>query len=90
VHVLLLFASPGNPENAMKVQLHQVETHQLAEIKQLAAALAINALHREVARQSAGAKLYLSAGFQARDKYLLVSLSVDKQTTSDSAEDSHQ
>jgi hypothetical protein len=58
----------------MTVQLRQIETHQLAEIKPLAAALAINALPLEV----------------ARDKTLLMSQPVDKKTTSDSAEDSHK
>jgi len=63
----------------------------LAEIKRLAAALDINALHLEVARGNQPArKLYTSAGFQARDKYLLMSLPVDKQSSSDSVEDSNQ
>jgi hypothetical protein len=90
-HVLLLFAFSGNPERAMKVQLRQVETHQLAEIEHLAAALEINALYLEGrTRQPAGAKFYLSAGFQAPDKYLLMSLAVDKQTTPKSTEDNNQ
>ena len=63
----------------------------LAEIKRLAAALDINALHLEVARDNQPArKLYAGAGFQARDKYLLMSLPVDKQTTWDSVEDNNQ
>ena len=63
----------------------------LAEIKRLAAALGINALHLEVARDNQPARnLYASAGFQARDKYLLMSLPVDQQPASNSIEDSNQ
>lgn len=63
----------------------------LAEIKRLAATLDINALHLEVARDNHSArKLYAGAGFKARDKYLLMSLPVDKQTTTNSVEDSNQ
>ena len=58
----------------MEVPLRQAEMHQLAEIKRLPTALHINALHLEV----------------TGDKTLLMSQPVDKQTTSDSAEDSNQ
>jgi len=63
----------------------------LAEIKRLAAALGINALHLEVARDNQPARnLYASAGFQARDKYLLMSLPVNQQPASNNIEDSNQ
>lgn len=63
----------------------------LAEIKRLAATLGINTLHLEVARDNQTARnLYASAGFQARDKYLLMSLPVDQQPTSNNIEDSNQ
>jgi hypothetical protein len=45
----------------MKVQLRQVETHQPAEIKHLAAALPTNALHLEVARDNQPAQNFTSA-----------------------------
>jgi len=63
----------------------------LTEIERLAGALDINALHLEVARDNQPArKLYASAGFQAREKYLLMSRSVDAMPASNSLEDSNQ
>ena len=82
---------PGNPKNAMKVQLCQVETHQPAEIKHPAATLDLNTLPLEDARDHQSVqKVYLGANFQSGDEYRVMSLPVDKQSTSDSAEDSHQ
>jgi GNAT superfamily N-acetyltransferase len=49
----------------------------LARITDEARKLDINALHLEVARDNlAAARLYAAAGFAARDKYLLMSLSL--------------
>lgn len=50
----------------------------LEEIKSLARRLDINALHLEVARDNEHARrLYQAAGFEARDKYLLMSARLD-------------
>ena len=51
----------------------------LAQIAGVARGLDINALHLEVARDNQPAQaLYRSAGFEARDKYLLMSLDIDQ------------
>jgi len=60
----------------------------LAEIKRLAGALGINALHLEVALDNQPArKFYANAGFEKRDKYLLMSVAVHRMPASKSVED---
>jgi ribosomal protein S18 acetylase RimI-like enzyme len=52
----------------------------LEEIKSLARRLDINALHLEVARDNERARrLYRAAGFEAREKYLLMSARLDSE-----------
>jgi ribosomal protein S18 acetylase RimI-like enzyme len=52
----------------------------LTEIKARARALDINALHLEVARDNARARrLYRAAGFEPRDKYLLMSAVLERE-----------
>jgi GNAT superfamily N-acetyltransferase len=52
----------------------------LAAIKQEALNLEINALHLEVARDNHSARrLYQAAGFEARDRYLLMSSALDRK-----------
>jgi GNAT superfamily N-acetyltransferase len=54
----------------------------LARIGSEARKLDINALHLEVARKNQAArKLYTAAGFVARDRYLLMSLTLDDAST---------
>ncbi len=52
----------------------------LVAIKQQARQMEINALHLEVARNNHRArKLYAAAGFEARDRYLLMSAELEEQ-----------
>jgi ribosomal protein S18 acetylase RimI-like enzyme len=52
----------------------------LGEIKSRARELDINALHLEVARDNEPARrLYRAAGFEARDRYLLMSATLERQ-----------
>ena len=54
-----------------------VGTWVLGVIKQKAKEFDVNALHLEVARNNSGARnLYVKAGFEAREKYVLMSLKI--------------
>ena len=57
-----------------------IGSHVLVAIKQQARQMEINALHLEVARNNHRArKLYAAAGFEARDRYLLMSAGLEEK-----------